>query len=99
MTGSPQIGATPAPRKRPLATLDIHRRKALQMTPPAPAPLRDRLRRLGVALRDDGGAVTAEYAIVIMAAVSFAGVLVTILRSGAVQGILTDLVRTALSVG
>jgi hypothetical protein len=50
-------------------------------------------------LRDERGAATAEYAITIMAAVGFAGLLVVILRSGEVQAILTDLVRSALSVG
>ena len=49
-------------------------------------------------LRDETGAATAEYAITIMAAVGFAGVLVVILRSGEVQGILTDLVHRALTV-
>ena len=34
-----------------------------------------------------------RYAITIMAAVGFAGLLVVILKSGEVQGILTDLVR------
>lgn len=47
-------------------------------------------------LRDDRGAATAEYAIVILAAVGFAGLLVAILRSGEVQQLLTDLVRHAL---
>lgn len=58
--------------------------------------MRQRLREL---LRVDRGAATAEYAIVIMAAVGFAGLLVVIMRSGEVQQILTDLVRTALSSG
>lgn len=53
---------------------------------------------LGRRARRDDGAATAEYAIVIMAAVGFAGLLVVILRSGEVQQILTDLVRRALSV-
>lgn len=44
----------------------------------------------------DTGAATAEYAIVIMAAVGFAGLLVVIMRSGEVQGILTGLVQRAL---
>ena len=48
--------------------------------------------------RDDGAA-TAEYAITIMAAVGFAGLLVLILRSGEVQAILTDLVKSALAFG
>jgi Flp pilus assembly pilin Flp len=47
--------------------------------------------------RDETGAATAEYAIVIMAAVGFAGLLVVILRSGDVQAILTDLVQRALN--
>jgi len=45
------------------------------------------------------GAATAEYAITIMAAVGFAGLLVVILRSEEVRGILTDVVRSALSIG
>ena len=49
-------------------------------------------------LNNDRGAATAEYAITIMAAVGFAGVLVVILRSAEVQGILTDLVHRALTV-
>ena len=52
---------------------------------------------MGQRLRDDRGAATAEYAIVIMAAVGFAGLLVVILRSGEVQAILTDLVQRALN--
>jgi hypothetical protein len=55
-----------------------------------------RLRRMTHRLGDETGAATAEYAIVIMAAVGFAGLLVVILRSGEVQAILTDLVQRAL---
>jgi Flp pilus assembly pilin Flp len=54
-------------------------------------------RLIGMLARDDRGAATAEYAIVIMAAVGFAGLLVVILRSGEVQAILTDLVQRALN--
>ncbi|MGZ0713030.1 DUF4244 domain-containing protein (plasmid) [Coraliomargarita sp. W4R53] len=49
-------------------------------------------------LDDDTGAATAEYAVATMAAVAFAGLLVVIMRSDEVRGILTDLVRRALSV-
>lgn len=49
-------------------------------------------------LEDDTGAATAEYAIATMAAVAFAGLLVVIMRSDEVRGILTDLVRRALTV-
>ena len=47
----------------------------------------------------DRGSATAEYAIATMAAVGFAGLLVIIMRSDEVRGMLTDLVRTALSYG
>ena len=54
--------------------------------------------RLVELLDDETGASTAEYAIVTMADVAFAGLLVMIMRSGEVQQILTDLVRRALTV-
>jgi Flp pilus assembly pilin Flp len=47
---------------------------------------------------DETGAATAEYAVATMAAVAFAGLLVVIMRSDEVRGILTDLVRRALTV-
>ena len=49
-------------------------------------------------LHDDRGSATAEYAVVILAAVAFAGVLVAVMRSGEVHSILTELVRGALSL-
>ena len=48
---------------------------------------------------NDDGSATAEYAIATMAAVGFAGLLVVIMKSDEVRGILTDLVRSALSFG
>lgn len=56
------------------------------------------LRLFTTADADDAGAATAEYAIATMAAVAFAGLLVVIMRSDEVRGILTDLVRRALTV-
>ena len=50
-------------------------------------------------LANDAGAATAEYVVATMAAVGFAGLLIVILRSDEVRGMLTDLVRRALSVG
>jgi hypothetical protein len=50
-------------------------------------------------LTGERGAATAEYAVATMAAVGFAGLLVIILRGDEVRGILTDLVRNALTVG
>lgn len=48
-------------------------------------------------LSQDSGAATAEYAVATMAAVGFAGLLVVILRGDEVRGVLTDLIRSALS--
>jgi len=61
--------------------------------------MRHRIRRLAARTARDDGAATAEYAITIMAAVGFAGLLVVIMRSAEVQQILTDLVRNALAFG
>ena len=55
--------------------------------------------RLSRGLRAETGSATAEYAVATMAAVGFAGLLIVILRGDEVRGILTDLVRNALSVG
>lgn len=55
-------------------------------------------RRAADLFTDDAGAATAEYAVATMAAVAFAGLLVVIMRSDEVRGILTDLVRRALTV-
>jgi hypothetical protein len=63
--------------------------------PAPPAGARRLLRRLA----GERGAATAEYAVATMAAVGFAGLLVVILRGDEVRGILTDLVRNALTVG
>lgn len=54
--------------------------------------------RAGALFLDERGAATAEYAVATMAAVAFAGLLVIIMRSDEVRGILTDLVRRALTV-
>ena len=56
---------------------------------------------LGVAptMRSDTGATTAEFAIVTMAAVGFAGLLVVILRSDSVRATLEALVSRALNSG
>ena len=64
-----------------------------------PAPRDGRLRRIARRLAGERGAATAEYAVATMAAVGFAGLLVIILRGDEVRGILTDLVRNALTVG
>lgn len=48
---------------------------------------------------DETGAQTAEYGIVTLAAVGFAGVLAVILAGADVQGLLLDIVKNALSFG
>ncbi|KQO62246.1 DUF4244 domain-containing protein [Curtobacterium sp. Leaf261] len=53
---------------------------------------------LGRIVVDDTGSATAEYAVVILAAVAFAGVLVAVMRSGEVQALLVGIVRGALSL-
>ena len=45
------------------------------------------------------GATTAEYGIVMLAAVGFAGLLVVILKSEQVRGLLMNIIETALSTG
>jgi Flp pilus assembly pilin Flp len=47
---------------------------------------------------DETGASTAEYAILTLAAVGFAGLLLTVLRSPEVKQMLLDLVKSALTV-
>jgi Flp pilus assembly pilin Flp len=49
-------------------------------------------------IRSERGAATAEYAIATLAAVGFAGLLVVIMRSDEVRGMLTEIVRSALSI-
>lgn len=49
------------------------------------------------AIRDETGAATAEYAIVLLAAVGFGGLMLVILRGDEVKGMLTDLVHRALT--
>lgn len=55
--------------------------------------------RSKIRVEGEEGAATAEYAIVTLAAVAFAGLLVAILRSDEVRGMLFDLVQNALSLG
>jgi len=78
----------------PVAT----RRTAAPMAPTAGGLPPLTRRRAALLFGDDTGAATAEYAIATMAAVAFAGLLVVIMRSDEVRGILTDLVRRALTV-
>jgi hypothetical protein len=44
------------------------------------------------------GMATAEYAVVLVAATGFAGLLVAILKSSAIKSLLTTIVKKALSI-
>lgn len=48
--------------------------------------------------RGEAGMTTAEYAVGTIAACAFAAVLLAILKSGAVKGMVTSVITTALSV-
>lgn len=52
---------------------------------------------IDVQVMGEEGSSTAEFAIVTLAAVAFAGLLVSILSSGDVRGMLMGLIRQALS--
>lgn len=60
--------------------------------------MRNRLIRLRGRARGDDGMTTAEYAVGIMAAATFALVLLGIVRSDAVKNALTGIVQSALSL-
>jgi hypothetical protein len=81
------------PERTPDHRVDVTAGPVARATRPAGA------RRLLRRLAGERGAATAEYAVATMAAVGFAGLLVVILRGDEVRGILTDLVRNALTVG
>lgn len=49
--------------------------------------------------KSDEGAVTAEYAVVLIAATGFAALLVAILKSDDIRKTLTDVVKKALKIG
>lgn len=57
----------------------------------------ERVAALTDAAADETGAQTAEYGILTLAAVGFAGVLAVVLTSSEVQGLLVDLVSQALT--
>ena len=74
---------------------------SLTRTAPPPSTDRDARRRLTRRRHGlgDRGMTTAEYAIGTLAACGFAALLVTILRSGEVQGLLLGIIRRALAMG
>jgi len=59
----------------------------------------DVLRKLRPMCRRDDGMTTAEYAVGLIAAVAFAGILYKVVTSGTVLAALTTIVKRALSQG
>ena len=96
----PEPGARPAPDGGGIGS---RARGAARAAWPRRPGLGARGGRLAAAARDlagdERGAVTAEYAIVIMAAVAFAGLLVAIMRSKEIREMLVRLVENALAAG
>lgn len=91
--------APPAPRSRSARAdriAPVEPGGELAFLEPSRRRVSPRLRRL---LDEERGAVTAEYAIVIMAAVAFAGLLVAIMRSEEIRVMLVGLVENALGTG
>ena len=68
-----------------------------RQAPPVQGPSRKPWRRK-MFPGSETGMATAEYAIATLAAVSFAGLLVLIMRSDEVRGFLLNLIRTALAL-
>ena len=71
----------------------------MKTTPSWPTPLtgEEAQRVLKRLHREETGLATAEYGIVMLAAVGFAGLLTAVLTSSTVQGMLDSLVQRALS--
>lgn len=56
--------------------------------------------RAGAGEQDsERGLATAEYAIATVAAATFAGILLAVVKGGDVKGMLTSLIQSALSLG
>ena len=75
-------------------------RRCVRLLRPSVQRVRGLVTRQAARLRAgtrDAGMATAEYAIVTLAAVGFAGLLLAILRSDEVRGALLGIIRRALS--
>ena len=61
----------------------------------------ERCRRIAVGIRQrsEAGASTAEYAMTMVAACAFAGVLLTIIRSSPIKTLLVGIIQKAMSLG
>lgn len=77
----------------------LHRRPAAQPRDDASAPEGAAPPSHRLDWGDESGAQTAEYGIVTLAAVGFAGVLAVLLAGADVKGLLLGIVKSALSFG
>jgi len=95
VTGQPQVAPGSArPVARPVSPRVAVRRWIVARCSAMSGAV---VRRAG-SFASERGMATAEYAIVTVAAVGFAGLLIVVLRSGEVQGLLLGIIRGALSV-
>ncbi|WP_236632701.1 DUF4244 domain-containing protein [Bifidobacterium xylocopae] len=72
------------------------RRSSAKAATRAVCEIGSRVRKLAV--EPESGAATAEYAVVLIAATAFAGLLLAIMKSGTVRSLLLALVQRALNV-
>ncbi len=49
-------------------------------------------------IKNETGSATAEYAIIALCSVAFAGILMTVIKGGAVQNLLTTIISKALQL-
>ena len=84
------------PRTGSFARMGIFLRRSVTMGHAWMSTCEERLKQ--VAQDKESGLATAEYAVVMIGATAFAGVLVAILKSGTVKTLLTNIVKQALSV-
>ncbi|WP_291526959.1 DUF4244 domain-containing protein [Bifidobacterium sp. UBA744] len=56
-----------------------------------------RLRTMTV--EPERGAATVEYALIVVAAAAFAGILIAVIKSGFVKTLITNIIKTALGTG
>ena len=71
----------------------------VRISPAMDSAVRSLRARMGVVLaRPESGAITAEYAVIMVAAATLAGVLLAIVKSSSTRTLLMGLVKKALSV-
>ena len=82
------IPSVPRPTETPVEALEVDAAHEPAGCVPAPHPD-----------HPDSGASTAEYAVIVLAAAAFGGVMAAVLSSDTVSGLLLGIIQKALSVG